>query len=230
MFQKRLAIGIAVLVMLPAALFATDVARFANLGFSPDGETFMFGQFGIDGETGRAYADAALVDVADNVFVADGRSTVVAGTMPSAGQDGRGALYRALFDLHDTIATSQIDHVAQGRIIYLLINGTEPRDEISFRDFETGIRYDVSLTQRSRGAGDDVAAAFGITLRTHHDEAPSRSYAIGRPTLFRDGVSRYRIAQIILSPGERGAVFVVEQIRELEDGTRIRYMVETVAF
>ena len=53
-------------------LFAGDVANLVNLGFSPDGMTYAFGEYGITDQTYRSYAEIYIVDVAKNDFVKSG--------------------------------------------------------------------------------------------------------------------------------------------------------------
>ena len=61
-------------------LFAGDVANLVNLGFSPDGMTYAFGEYGITDQTYRSYAEIYIVDVAKNDFVKSG----IFKTSPSA--------------------------------------------------------------------------------------------------------------------------------------------------
>ena len=220
----------AVFALCAPILFAGDVATFANLGFSADGRVFMFGQYGVDRETSTPYAEIYTVDVPENEFVSGGLFRLHADRRVSAGQDGSAALYAVLREASSTISTHSIDHLRQGRIVYALINEDEPESRIEFRDFDTGYRYTARLSQQREGESTDVKARFHIDLDRVDPEGESKSYTIGLPQFYRDGVSRYSIRQAILSPDEQSIVFVVEMERPTRTGISIRYMVETVRF
>ncbi len=226
---RRLSL-IAVFALCAPILFAGDVATFANLGFSGDGRIFMFGQYGVNRETSAPYAEIYTVDVPANDFVSNGVFRLQADRRVSAGQDGSAALYAVLRRASSIISTHSIDHLRQGRVVYALINDDEPEPRISFRDFETGYRYTAELSQQREGEGTDVKARFHIDLERVDPDGASRTYTIGLPDFYREGVSRYSIRQAILSPDEQAIVFVVEMERPTRTGTSIRYMVETVHF
>ena len=216
------------LVMAAGSISAGDVARFVNLGFSPNSSVFMFAQHGIVAEQGYPFAEIYTVDVPGNRFVSDGVFNETYATPLSPGQDGSGALYTLLPKLSDVIQQNRINHLRQGRLIYLLVDGEEIRERIEFRDFETGNSYDIRLTQERRGSGNDVRAAFHLDVTTVLANGTVIDHRVGRPGYFREDIDRYRINQVIVSPDERSLVIVVERIRDTAAGKRVRYMVETV--
>ena len=219
----------ACLFLSASALLAGDVAQFVNLGFSEDAETFMFGQYGILDDSARPYAETFLVDVSANDFVSGGVRQRVFDTPVSVGQDGSAALHRLIREQAEMIDRQRIDHLDQGRIIYVLIDGATPEPTLSFRDFQRDARYDVELIQERRGTGSDVSAAFHIRLQVDYGDGRVRNHTIGLPDFYRDGVGSYLIRQILLAPDESGIVFVVEMRRPSPGGQAIRYMVETAA-
>jgi predicted secreted protein len=229
MLKRSFAVA-AVFLISAFHLSAGDVASFVNLGFSEDARVFMFAQYGIERETSRPFAEIYTVDVPNNVFVENGvrRSTFDIDLNP--GQNGSGAMYTLLGESQDLISRYEIDHLAPGRIVYLLVNGDEPKSNIQFRDFNTGNRYEISLVQVSEGEGEDARASFHIQLTVVRSNGEVDAFTVGRPGYFRDGVSRYRIGQIFLAPDEQSLVFVVQKEYQGADGTTIRYMVETVSF
>lgn len=216
------------LVMVAGSISAGDVARFVNLGFSPNSRTFMFAQHGIAVEEGYPFAEIYTVDVPGNHFVSNGVVRETYATALSPGQDGSGAFYTLLPELRDVVQNYQIDHLRQGRLIYLLVNGAEVREQIEFRDFETGNNYDIRIMQEKRGSGADVRAAFHLEVTTQLANGTVIDHRVGRPGYFREDIDRYRINQVIVSPDERSLVIVVERIRDTASGKRVRYMVETV--
>lgn len=228
MHRRALAL-IPLLLVITSYLCAGDVANFVNLGFSQDAETFMFGQYGIDSASSSPYAELYTVDVAGNVFEEDGvrRESYDANLLP--GMDGSGALYTLLGESSALVERYGINHLSPGRIVYLLVNGEEPKSSIDFRDFNTGNRYQVELIQSRRGEGEDVDAAFHIELAVTFADGSVNERTIGLPDFYREGVSQYRISHIYLGPNEQSLVFVVQKESLLENGKTVRYMVETAA-
>ena len=202
-----------------------DLATFENLGFSPSGDVFVFGQYGVTGDQSAPFAEIYAVDVAGNRFLAGGTFSFSSDAPLSLGQDGRGALYALLGDARRTIERENVDHLQTGRPVYILVDGETPPERLSFRDFVAETRYDVRLTQQSRAAGESTEAAFSIDLTLTRGDAV-QTLTIGRPGLFRDDVESYRITQIIAGPRNQSVVFVVE--KRSADGS-VRYMVETAS-
>jgi len=226
--KKRSVLTILILLSVIVTASAGDAARFVNLGFSPDSRVFMFAQHGISQDNGFPFAEIYAVDVPDNSFVSGGVARETYRIPLSPGQDGSGALYSLLPEMTDVVDRYRINHLSQGRLVYVLINGSEVRDRVEFRDFDSGNRYEIEITQERRGSGNDVRAAFHLDVTTHLASGGVLTHRVGRPGYFRDDIDRYRINQVIVSPDERSIVVVIERIRDLESGMRIRYMVETV--
>lgn len=208
-------------------LLAGDIPYFLNLGFSENSSVFMFGQYGIDQESSNPYAESYIVDVKANTFVPDGTAQFVsdAGTFP--GEDGLGALLNLLHQQTDSVSRYDINHLQRGRLVYLLVNGDEPKRSISFRDFNTGASYTLKLSQSSRGTKDAPEAAFHITLNKTAASGERGSQSIGLPDYYRKNVSSYIIKQVLISPDETSIIVVVEKVLDTENGRHLRYMVET---
>lgn len=227
--RRRALVLLPLLLVISSYLCAGDVANFVNLGFSEDAETFMFGQYGIDSEESKPFAELYAVDVAENVFETDGVKRQTYDVELSPGMDGSGALYTILGDSASLVDRYEINHLTPGRIVYLLVNGEEPESSIDFRDFNTGNRFQVELVQSKRGSGNDVRAAFHIQLSVTFADGTVEARTVGLPNYYRDGVSQYRISHIYLGPNEQSLVFVVQKERLRESGKTVRYMVETTA-
>lgn len=229
--RRRSISVILVAILIAAAQSAVaDAAVFTNLGFSPNGRVFMFAQHGIERASGQAYAEIFTVDVPSNQFVPSGVFRRQFTDPVSPGQTGHAALLTLMREAEPLRSSNNINHFLQGRLVYLLLNADEPRPEITFRDFVTGDSYHVVLSQESRGSGSDLAARFHIDLTRTTASGRNESYTVGLPNLFRDGVRHYRIRQALLTPGNRGMVFVVEMEHPSGTGTALRYMVETLEF
>lgn len=230
MVQKTIRVLAMAIFVLGAVGFvdANDVAHFTNLGFSPDSRVFMFAQYGIDTGSGAPYAEIYTVDVPANSFVSGGVERATYSTVVSPGQDGRSALFTLLPSVSDMVERYRINHISQGRLIYLFVNGEEPRSQIEFRDFESGNRYSIVLVQESRGSGESGSAAFYLDVAVTLDNGRRIEHRVGRPGYFRDGVNSYVIRQALLAPDDRSLVVVIERVTDTDGGERVRYMVETV--
>ncbi|MFW5994554.1 MAG: DUF2259 domain-containing protein [Spirochaetia bacterium] len=226
---RRLALATVLMLSAPL-IFAGDAARFVNLGFSTDEHTFMFAQYGVNRSSSAPYAEIYTVDVERNSFVSDGVFDTESERPVSPGQDGSAALFSLLREASSVISDRSIDHLRQGRIVYARLNEDAPQESVEFRDFNTGDHYTARLNQQQEGSGTEARAKFHIELTRDPEDGEQRSYTMGRPDHFREGVSEYRLHQGILSPNERSIVFVVEIVRPTDEGHSLRYMVETLNF
>jgi len=229
--MKKILTILTLLIAIGASLFAGDLASFINLGFSEDSRYFMFAQYGMDGETSFPYSELYTVDVHTNQYVPGGVVKETFTTSPQIGQDGTGAMLSLFLDAKDEIEELDISPLLTGRLVYLLVNGAEPKSQISFRDFRHGSHYQVTLNQEQFGADDDLSAAFHINLSVTDSEGNIDTYTIGLPNYKRSGVRQYKIRRVFFSPDETSLVFVIEKEENDETGAiNIRYMVETVHF
>jgi predicted secreted protein len=226
-YRRRIAL-MSMLLFALGSVYAGDVAQFVNLGFSPDSSVFMFAQHGVHQETSRPFAEIYTVDVPANSFIPSGVVRHQYDVQISPGQDGIGALFTLLPEVRETVQRYRVNHLRQGRPLYVLVNGRRPKSHIEFRDFETENRYTITLTQTARGEGTDGSAAFHLDVSVHFPDGDIIERRVGRPNLYRPGVNRYRLQQVILASDQRSLVMVVERVRDTSSGERIRYMIETV--
>ncbi len=220
---RRLTLTV-ILLTVTGFLSAGDIATFENLGFSKDSRIFLFGQYGLEADEAQPFAEIYAVDVTGNRFLSNGVFSLSSDEPLSLGQTGRGALYALLGDAQPLIAGRSIDHLQTGRPIYIRVSNNSSQDRVTFRDFNTDRRYDVRIIQEQRGAQETVSAAFHLEVSITQASGATRSFEVGRPGFFRDGVERYQITQILLGPDESALVMVIERIAA--DGS-VRYMVET---
>ncbi|HAK46823.1 MAG TPA: hypothetical protein DCO79_13010 [Spirochaeta sp.] len=226
--MNRKIVLVLILILCSFSVSAGDVAEYVNLGFSDNSEYFMFGLYGIEYKSSNPYAEIYTVKVSENRFAEDGVFKEVFSADIQPGQDGSGALYNLLKDNHDTVKGFDINHLDKGRIVYLLINGADPKDVLEFRDFKNKGSYKVSLIQQQFGTDENPSASFHIDLTVTDKTLTTRTYKLGLPDYKRDDVFKYRIKQVMFAPDEKSLVFVVE--KEMLDGVgpSIRYMVETI--
>ena len=224
--MSRRLVAMLLCVLCTTAAMGGDIAMFENLGFDRDGRTFAFGQYGLTVDNANPYAEIYVVDVAGNRFVSNGVFSLSSSEPTSLGQDGRGAFYELLGEAGSVLRSRGVDHISTGRPVYILVDGEEPRERLTFRDFNTSTRYDVRLSQNGRGTGEASQASYYIDLTLTMANESVRTFTIGRPGYYRDGVANYRITQILVGPDDDSVVFVVQ--KRMYDGS-IRYMVETLS-
>ena len=227
--QKRYILCIAVLVFITSLLPAGDIAMFVNLGFSGNSKYFMFGQYGIKEKESVAFSDLFLIDVPQNTFVPNGSLSGSYKIDLQPGQDGSGALYTLLTANAELGRKYGIDHLKQGRFLYIFVNGEPPKSQLEFRDFITGKTYRVNLIQSTQGSGTNISSSFYIQLSIIEKDGGIKAYTVGHPKFMRDKVKQYRIKQVVLAPDGSSLIFVVEKETIDGEGTNIRYMVETVS-
>ncbi|GHV85134.1 hypothetical protein AGMMS50230_07420 [Spirochaetia bacterium] len=241
-------------VMLPVLIFsacllwAGDTAVFVDLGFSSDGSTYMFGQYGVQSETLKPWADLCVVDVASNSFVPGGKISYVHDGAVTAGHDGSGALYRVLARNTALADRYRIAYLLQGHPLYVSMeNGALVGGEtIEFRDFEKAASFRANLTDSASAAGSGTDAAgsgtdaagsgtnaagssFVINLERRNSDGSVRSYTVGNAAIRRPGISAYRIRRVLAAPRNSALIFVIEMKKQNADGSSdIRYMVETL--
>jgi len=207
-----------------------DIAQYINLGFSNNSKYFMFGQYGVSSEDTRAFAETYIIDVFRNRYISNGVNSRVFTDEILPGQEGLGALFTILEDSFEIINKTDINHVATGRVVYLLVNGAKPKERLEFRDFYKGDSFIVTLVQENFGSNEDISSSFHINLAVTDKTERTRTYTIGLPDYKRKDVLAYRIKQVVFTPSEDGLVFVIEKELNGPNGKTIRYMVESLVF
>lgn len=208
---------------------AGDVATLVNLGFSADSSCFMFGYYGIDSKTGTPYSEIFLVDAKRNDFVPQGSLKGLYAATLEPGWDAEGAFYTLFADATGLARKYGVNHLSQGRLLYLLLNGDQPSEKLSFRDFKTEVSFEIALAQKAETAKDGkVSSSFGISATATPPGGAAKAFKAGNPGVRRKDVASYLIREIILAPDGKTLVFVVEKREAEYAGGSVRYMVETV--
>jgi predicted secreted protein len=225
---KKLLIIAALVLVLGNFLWAGDTAVFVDFGFSPDGRTYMFGQYGVQSETLKPWADLYIVDVPGKNFVPRGKISYTHDGSVVSGQDGSGALYRLIAKNTALAERHHISYLLQGQPLYVALdNGISPPggETIEFRDFEKSASFRAALTARNEGAG----SSFSIKLERQGKDGAAKNYVVGNPQIKRPGVLAYRIRKVMVAPRDGSIVFVIEVKKQnAAGGIDIRYMVEAL--
>lgn len=226
MTKRSFLVLFAVLALLVPAM-AGDIATFVDLGFSPDSSYFMFGQYGVLAEGNKPYAELYLVDTKKNDFLPKGTMRKVFETSLEPGQEGQGALFALYGDALGLAKSCKIDHLATGRLIYVLLDGEEPPTTLAFRDFKTGASYDIALQKSVTETKDSVSSSFGLGITMTAKDGAVKRVTAGNPDIKRAGVKDYVIRRIIVAPDEKTLVLIIEKRMAQKGDQAIRYMVET---
>lgn len=226
--MKKKIIIATVFLILALSVFAGDVATLVNLGFSQDSAYYMFGFYGLDVVNSKPYAELYIVNTKKNDFVPGGIFKGMYGAELQPGWDPAGGFFRLFSDANSQTRKYGIDHLSQGRLIYLFINGENPSDTLSFTDYDTQVQWDVALKKTIEEKSDSIVSSFGLELALTKDGKTSKLKA-GNTGIKRKNVSNYVIKEIIIAPDEKTVVVIIERTEKLGDGNSIRYMVETFA-
>ena len=230
---KRIFLAVAgVLVIGSAALRAGDSASFVDLGFSRDGNYYMFGQYGVRLGILKPWAEMCIVDVIKNDFVSGGRISYTHDRPINAGQDGSGALYYLVARNASQAERYGVTFPNQGQPLYIALDGDPAYngEPITFRDFVSGAFYRASLVENVSGFGASLRSSFYILLECTDSDGTARNYAVGTPDIRRPLISSYRIKKVLMAPSGNSLIFVIEMKRHAEGGHDIRYMVEALRF
>jgi len=233
--MKRAMITSLLITLLCGSAAAVEVGTFVNLGFSPDSSVFSFGFYGIADAKGIPHAEAYFVDVEKNAWITEGQFTANAANPVILGQDGYGTFYKLLLKTKDVFVKTGVDLERPGRLVYILLNGEQPKEVLDFKDFETNISYLVKLKQEVKtekgknGSADHISSAFSINLSLTSADGKVRTWTIGRPSFFRPDVQGYKIRQILVAPSGQALVFVLEKLLPPGSPDLSTFMVETLS-
>lgn len=228
-------IVVAALVAISAALcFAGDAAVYTDIGFSEDGSTYIFGQYGKTDKKFQAWAEIYTVDVAKNAYVKNDVYTLKPSSFTSQ-YSGKQAYDNLLTKAEWKLSKYNYKNADPANLLYVAQNETKsPTEEIVFKDFdnstkENPVYFHIKLVPTITGKDRNVKSQFYIDLQKVDGEGKViLQKKVGTPDFKRDGISSYRIVKIFTDASGLSMVFVVEKTLEDETGTSIRYMVETV--
>ena len=213
------------------SLWAGDSAVFVDLGFSPDGRTYMFGQYGVLSPSLRPWADLYVVDMATNNFVPNGRLSNTQSAPIKAGQDGSGILYQILANNSNLTSRYRIDFQNQGQPLFISRDENPPErggEIITFRDFLSGKNYLMQLIPKFSGSGMTTQSTFYLNMEVRSPNGQVKYYTFGTPAFVRQQILSYNIKKVLIDSTGNSMIVVIEMKRAAGNGHDIRYMVEAV--
>lgn len=234
--MKKLILCALISIAASLCVFAGDVAVFDDIGFSKDGLTYIFGQYGKQDKTYQAWAEIFTVDVAKNNYVKD----EVFRTEPSketASLSGKTVFETLAKKAEWKIAKYNCTPATGATLLYVRSEESKkPTDEIVFKDFEGStedaeVFYHIKLVPTYKGSGKNVSSKYYISLQKQDGSGKVLfDKKVGTPDFVRKGISSYKINRIFSDKSGKSIVFIIEKTLEDDTGTSIRYMVETVRF
>ncbi|MDR3284826.1 MAG: DUF2259 domain-containing protein [Treponema sp.] len=228
--RKTTVISLMLLMRALGTLPAGDTATFVDLGFSPDGSVYMFGQYGIQEVFLKPWAEIFAVDVGRNNFTEGGRVSYTHDSAAVNGQDGSGAFFRLLTRNAALVERHHINFLARGRLLFVgVLDGIE-RETIEFRDFQKNVSYHATLITRIEGSGANLRSSFTIELEQTGANDTRRTFQVGTPSVKRGRIGSYQIRRVAIAPGDNALIFVIETRAQAAHGQDIRYMVEAIRF
>jgi len=202
--RALLLLAFMVVVALPAR--AADVARFRNLGFSPDGRYFAFIEYGVQDGSGFPYANAFVIDL-DHDKWAGSPVRVVTRREAHHAWEARG---EALARIEPLMRQSEIDELLNGRVLFHAPpwEGLEPAIRARFVLWRHQLgdprhTYDLRLSTFPLPGGDclpgTVASARGFALDVMAMDSGNglRLYADKKVPASRHCVISYAIDRVI---------------------------------
>jgi len=231
MFMKKAVFAVLIILFTcVSALWAGDSAVFVDLGFSQDGRIYMFGQYGVQASTLRPWAEIYVVDVSRNVFVPNGRASIIQNTPIRAGQDGSGVFHQLVSNNSSLVSRYGIIFQNQGLPLYISRDENPPinSERITFRDFLSGKSYAAQLNSTVYGSGQNARSQFYISLDATSSNGQKKNYTVGTPGYSRQGIIQYNMKRVVIDEKGDSIIFVIEMKHAIVNGFNIRYMVEAV--
>jgi len=226
--KKNILFITVILLTCVSGLWAGDTASFVDLGFSPDGRTYMFGQYGVQSPALKPWAELYIIDVRNNNFVQNGRVSFTQDSPIKAGQDGSGVFYNVLANNSSLVNRYGINHQNQGLPLYISRDDNPPisGETIDFRDFVSGKTYKAELVPSISGSSQTTISSFHIKLEVRSQNGQTKNYTVGTPQVRRQLIASYNFKRVLIDPLGESLIFVIEMKRVAENGFDIRYMVE----
>jgi len=228
MLLKKIILIVSLILFSASAIWAGDVASFIDMGFSPDGKIYMFGQYGVLSPALKPWAELYVVDVPANNFVPNGRMSYTQDSPIKAGQDGSGVFYRLVANNSALTNKYNVNFQNQGLPLYISRDENPPSngEMIEFRDFLAEKTYKAELIPNREGSGQNVRSWFYINLESRAQNGQIKTYTIGNPHIKRQKIETYNINRVLIDPRGESIIFIIEMKKVSDSGYDIRYMVE----
>ena len=212
--------------------FAGDAAAFSDIGFSSDGRTYIFGEYGKIDKKFQAWAEIYTVDIAKNEYVPN-EVFITKPSKATASISGKKAYDDLKAKSDSSIRKYNCTPYNIANLLYVK-EGSSVTNDIRFQDFDASsedkeIFYHIKLVPTYKGSGKNVTSKYYISMQMEDgDGKVMKSWKLGNPDYERKGISSYQIERIFTDKTKSALVLVIQKTLEDDSGTSIRYMVETL--
>lgn len=211
--------------------FAGDVSVFDEIGFSKDGKTYFFGQYGKTDKKFIPYAEIYGVDVAKNDYISGKVFKSHEKDISKAGKTVYEELCAKHFSDMEKYSTAKTNPES---VLYIREEESKAgSDLIEFTSFEDNdekneYKFSVKLVPTYYEASKKSSFYIDVDV-TNQNGDTVKKFRAGNPSIKRPNVTDYKVVKIVRDNADRMSfVFVVEKRIEDASGVSIRYMVETV--
>lgn len=210
-------------LVLTLTIFAGDVATFVNLGFSPDGKFFAFGQYGYYDGSGFPYGEIFIIDVTKNDYVSGG---VIKETIEHGEVDDVESIssYQAFLSAHAKAAPILNEKQIIIRRPGIERNAGKDSNTISWKESGKARSATLNLKKHPSDPTDAYGdrASFNIRFTSQ-----GKSFTLGNIKRIRPAVFHYALPKVITSKNGKAVVCIVEKKNFSFEGPDTRFMVET---
>ncbi|MCQ2572567.1 MAG: DUF2259 domain-containing protein [Treponema sp.] len=230
--MKKIISSIISICVFSAFMFAGDVASFVEEGWSSDGKTFVFGQYGKTDKDFQGWAELIEVNIEKNDYEDNGYFSIKPSSV-TKGKNG-GDVYESL-KAKSFYSTKPLNlkKTEPDQILYLCEDVYKKgSDEIIFKDFlgsdvDNPLSFSVTMNPSITGSGANAKSSFYILIEKKDKNGNViASQKVGNPEIRRKGVTNYKIEKILSDKTGKKIIFVVEKTMEDKTGINVRYMVE----
>lgn len=209
--------------------FSGDIAVFKDLGFSQDGKSYAFAQYGVTDKDYIPYGEIYTINIAENEYIPKG----VFRKTDSSFKNGE-AVYTHLAEKNkDFLAKYKFTPISLEDTLYINSGTKTSSDAIRFKDFSSTetIYYNIKLVPFIEGKGLNCYSSFYIIIEKQDETGKTLAKKVaGTPSVKRKGVSNYSIETIYHNAESNNFIFIVEKQIQTDSGVSVRYMAEALEF
>ncbi|MBR1912427.1 MAG: hypothetical protein IJ828_08745, partial [Treponema sp.] len=147
--------------------FAGDAAAFLDIGFSSDGKTYIFGEYGKIDKKFQAWAEIYTVDIAKNEYVPH-EVYITKPSKATASLSGKKTFDELKLKASASINKYNCTPYKVENLLYVK-EGTSVTNDIRFQDFDASsadsdVFYHIQLVPTYKGKGKNVSSKYYISM------------------------------------------------------------------
>ena len=209
--------------------FSGDIAVFKDLGFSQDGKSYAFAQYGITDKDFVPYGEIYTIDIAKNEYIPKGVFKKTAASFKNGEE-----IFSHLAEKNKAfLAKYKFSPISLDDTLYISSGTKKNSASIRVKDFSSteNIYYNINLVPFVEGKGKNCSSSFYIVIEKQDENGKTLAKKVaGTPSVKRKGVSGYAIETIYHNPKNNNFIFIVEKQIQTDSGISVRYMAEALEF